>query len=66
MKSLLVLLIIAGLGAAGYEFYLQQVAQADYIQKRQEEVGQITRLTRENQQLQEDNDRATRELAQPH
>ncbi len=66
MKSLLVLLIIAGLGGAGYEFYLQQTAQSDYIQKRQEYGGQIARLTEQNQQLQEDDDRATRELAQPH
>jgi uncharacterized protein HemX len=66
VKALLVLLIIAGLGGAGYEFYQQQMAQSDYIQKRQEYGGQITQLTQENQQLQEDNDRATRELAQPH
>jgi uncharacterized protein HemX len=66
VKALLVLLILAGLGGAGYEFYLQQTAQADYLKKRQEDAGQITHLTQENQQLQEDNDRTTRELAQPH
>jgi uncharacterized protein HemX len=66
VKALLFLLFLAGLGAAGYEFYLQQMAQADYLQKRQEYVPQITELTAQNKQLQEDNDRATRELAQPH
>jgi uncharacterized protein HemX len=66
MKALLFLLFLAGLGAAGYEFYQQQTAQADYIQKRREYVPQITQLTEQNKQLQEDNDRAAHDLAQPH
>jgi uncharacterized protein HemX len=66
VKALLFLLLIAALGAAGYEFYLQQTAQADYIEKRQEYVGQITQLTAQNKQLQEENDQQARDLAQPH
>ncbi len=66
MKALLFLLFLAGLGVAGYEFYQQQTAQADYIQKRQDYTGQITQLTQQNKQLQEDNDRTAHDLAQPH
>ncbi len=66
MKALLFLLFVAGLGVAGYEFYLQQTAQAAYIQKRQEYLPQITQLTQQNKQLQDDNDHAAHDLAQPH
>ena len=61
MKSLLVLLIVAGLGGAGYEFYQQQVAQADYVQKRLQYAGQITQLNQQNKQIEED----ARNLSQP-
>jgi cell division protein FtsB len=60
---LLILLLLASLGGGGYEFYLQQQAQVDYLQKRQEYAPQIAQMTAENKQLHEDNDRTTREVS---
>ncbi len=63
MRALLFLLVIAGFGGAGYEFYLQQKAEADFVQKRQTDLPQIAQLTAENKQMQDDNDQSQRELS---
>jgi hypothetical protein len=55
MKALLFLAILAAGGGAAYEFYIQQQAQADFLQKRTDDIHQIAQLKQQNTQMEQDN-----------
>ncbi len=62
MKALLFLVAVAAAAGAVYECYLQQQAQAAYVQARATDLQQIAQLTAQNTQLELDNGQATGNL----